>query len=292
MGDTTFLKANLEGSVPVEIANEVIKNIKDQSTAFQIMKKVAMESDKKVLPTLTDTGTAYFVEEGENIGTSIHGWDYPSLKAKKLAVIIPVTKEKLEDSVLDVMGEIKQGIADAFARKIDSEIFFGTGSVFPTSVYTEAVKQKVEGTGDANLDIDISGAMAFVEANDLSVSNIVTHNGIKSLMRNLRDANGNYKVVPGGATGQNIFNTPISIVGNKAWEKEKANIMLGDFNKSIIGVRDNIEYEILKEATIGDLNLAEKDLVAVKCTMRFGFNIVDPKAFALVEPQVLKSRTK
>ena len=292
MTDTTFLKANLEGSVPTEIANEVIKNIKTQSTAFQVMKKVPMATDKKVLPTLTDTGTAYFVEEGEKIGTAIHSWDYPALEAKKLAVIIPVTREKLNDSVLNVMEEIKQGIADAFARKIDSEIFFGAGEVFPTSVYTEAVKQKVASTGDTNLDADISEAMAFVEAGDLAVTDIITHNGIKSVMRNLKDLNGNQKVVQGGATGQLIFNTPISIVGNKAWSKEKANVMLGDFNKSVIGVRDDITYEILKEATVGDLNLAERDLVAVKCTMRFGFNVVDPKAFALVAPAVAKTKLK
>ena len=111
-------------------------------------------------------------------------------------------------------------------------------------------------------------------------------------MRNLKDLNGNQKVVQGGATGQLIFNTPISIVGNKACSKEKANVMLGDFNKSVIGVRDDITYEILKEATVGDLNLAERDLVAVKCTMRFGFNVVDPKAFALVAPSVAKTKLK
>ena len=292
MTDTTYLKANLEGSVPVEIANEVIKNIKEQSTAFTVMRKVPMASDKKVLPTLTDTGTAYFVEEGEKIGTAIHSWDYPSLEAKKLAVIIPVTKEKLNDSVLNVMDEIKQGIADAFTRKIDNEIFFGTGEVFPTSVFTEANNQKVTMTSATDLDKYISDAMAFVEANDLPVTNIVTHNGIKSAMRNLKDSNGNYKVVQGGATGQVIFNTPISIVGNKAWSKEQADLMLGDFNKSVIGVRDDITYEILKEATIGEINLAERDLVAIKCTMRFGFNIVDPKAFALVAPVETKAKTR
>ena len=290
MADTIYLKQNLEGSVPTEIANEVIKNIKGQSTAFNVMRKVPMSSDKKVLPTLTDTGTAYFVEEGEKIGTAIHSWDYPSLEAKKLAVIIPVTKEKLADSVINVMEELKQGIADAFSRKIDSEILFGDGTVFPTSVYTEAVKQKVTSTGKANLDVDISSAMAFVEAEDLGVTNILTHNGIKSDMRNLRDTNGNYKVVPGGATGQIIFNTPISIVGNKAWDKSKSDLMLGDYSKAVIGVRDDITYEILKEATVGELNLAERDLVAVKCTMRFGFNIVDPKAFALIEPKATKTK--
>lgn len=287
MADTTFLKDNLEGSVPVEIANEVIKNIKELATSMQIMRKVPMATDKKVLPTLTDTGTAYFVEEGEAIGTSLHNWNYPTLQAKKLTVIIPMTKEKLEDSILNVMTELQQGIADAFARKIDNEIFFGTGSVFETSVYKEANKQPITSTGKFN--VDLSKSMALVEANDLSVSHIVSHNGVKATLRDLVDTNGNSLVLQGGATGQQIFNTPIAIVGNKAWDSVKAQSIIGDFSKSIIGVRDDITYEILKEATVGDLNLAERDLVAVKCTMRFGFNIVDPKAFALIEPKATRT---
>ena len=55
----------------------------------------------------------------------------------------------------------------------------------------------------------------------------------------------------------------------------------------MIGTRSDITYEVLDQATVGGINLAEKDLLAVKCTMRFGFNVIDPKAFALVKPQVL-----
>ena len=134
MSDTQFIKDNLKGSVPTEIAKEVIKNIVSQSTAFKVCKHVPMSSDKKVLPMLSDTGSAYWTEEGEEIQTSIHGWEYPELEAKKLAVIIPFTKEKYEDSVISVMEEIKQGISDAFTKSIDSAIFFGTNTPFDTNI--------------------------------------------------------------------------------------------------------------------------------------------------------------
>ena len=104
--DTQFIKNNLKGSVPKEVAKEVIKNIVSQSTAFQVCKHTPMKSDSKILPMLSDTGSAYWTDEGEEISTSIHGWEYPELEAKKLAVIIPFTKEKMEDSVVNVMEEI------------------------------------------------------------------------------------------------------------------------------------------------------------------------------------------
>lgn len=284
MTDTKFLKDNLSGSVPTEISKSLIKNLVNQSVAFAICRHETMSSDKKVLPMLTDEGTAHWVGEGEKIGTSMPSFEYPVLHAKKLAVIIPFTKEKLNDSVISVVGELESAIKDAFVKAIDKAVFFGTDSPFETNIITEAAKENsVDGTG--KIDIDISNAMSKVEANDLSVNAIVSHNGMKNTMRTLRDASGNALVVTGGATGSQIYNTNIFYPANKSWDKIKADILLGDFDRAVIGTRDGITYDILKEATVGGINLAEQDLVAIKCTMRFGFVVVDSKAFAVIKPK-------
>lgn len=283
MADIQFLKDNLKGSVPTEIASEVVKNIVEESTVFNLCKHVPMASDKKVIPVLSDTGKAYWVEEGSEIGTSIQGWEYPELEAKKLAVIIPFTKEKYEDSVMDVMSEIKQGISDAFTRAIDGAVLFGTNSPFTTNIAGAVVEgSKIANTG--KLDIDISNAMTKVEENDLVVNGIVAPTSVKGTLRNLRDSNGNAIAVTGGITGTSIYNTPIHIPVTSVWDKLKANVLVGDFSRAMIGTRSDITYEVLDQATVGGINLAEKDLLAVKCTMRFGFNVIDPKAFALVKP--------
>lgn len=285
MADTTFLKDNLSGSVPTEVANSLIKNLVASSIAFKVCRHETMKSDKKILPMLTDEGTAHWVAEGEKIGTSIQTFDYPTLEAKKLAVIVPFTKEKLNDSAISVISELEAAIRDAFVKAIDLAAFFGTNSPFTTNILTEALKaNSVDGTGQ--IDIDISNSMAKVEANDLSVNAIVTHNGMKHTMRTLRDTSGNALVVPGGASGSQIYNTNIFYPAKKSWDKTKADIILGDFNRAVIGTREDIEYEILKEATVGTINLAEQDLVAIKCTMRFGFIVVDSNAFSIVKPVV------
>lgn len=284
MADTTLLKDNLVGSVPIEVSNELIAAIVKQSTAFTVCRHIPMKGAKKILPVLTDTGSAYWTGEGEKIGTSIMAFDYPELEARKLAVIIPITKEKMQDSTLNVLGEIKEGIADAFTRTIDSAVFFGKDTPFKNSLIDIAEVNKITGTG--SIDIDISGAMGKVEDSDLSVNAIITHNGMKKTFRNLRDSNGNSMVISGGVSGSQIYNTPIYIPSSKVWDRTKVEVILGDFSKAIIGTREGIEYEILKEATVGSLNLAEQDLIAVKCTMRFGFNIVDKKAFSKVIPKV------
>lgn len=281
MTDTQFLKDNLKGAVPIEIAKDVVKNIVTESVAFRVCKHTPMSSDKKVLPVLKDTGSAYWVGEGEKIGTSIHNWDYPALEAKKLAVIIPFTKEKLDDTVINVMEEIKQGVADAFTRAIDGAIFFGTNSPFANNVVSIVDAAIVNKTN--KLDIDISNAMSKVEDNDLSVSAVVAPNSIKGALRTLRDANNNALVVPGGVTGQQIYNTDIYIPTSKVWDKSKADLIVGDFTRSVIGTRQEIKYEVLDQATVGDINLAEQDLIAIKATMRMGFEIIDKNAFSLIK---------
>lgn len=281
MSDTNFIKDNLTGSVPTEIANEVIKNIVEESIAFNLCNHTSMTSDTKDIPVLKDTGKAYWVEEAGNISTSVQNWEYPTLKAKKLAVIVPVTREKLEDSVLNVMGEIKSGIKDAFVRAIDSAVFFGTDTPFDTNIFDTATNTTtLEEAG--TIDEVISDAMGQIEDNDLIPNGIIAPTKAKNTLRKLRDKDGNAIVLMGGISGSNIYNTPIYYPASKVFNTEKAEYLVGDFSRAIIGTREGIEYEILKEATVGGINLAEKDMVAIKCRMRFGFKVIDGKAFSKI----------
>lgn len=282
MSDTTMLKDNLKGSVPGEVARELIKDVVTQSIAFQICRHVPMTSDSKTLPVLTDTGSAYWTEESEAIQTSVMGFDYPTLKAKKLAVIVPTTKEKLADSVLNVLEEIRTGISDAFVKSIDSAIIFGTDSPFDNNLVDVAEPNKVISTG--SFDADISSAMGKVEDADLTVNGIVTSNKSRQILRDLRDSNGNSMIIPDGVGKESIYNTPIYIPTSRAWNHTKAQSIVGDFKKAVIGTREGITYEILDQATVGEINLAERDMIAVKCTMRFGFEVVNKKAFSKVVP--------
>ena len=218
------------------------------------------------------------------------------MEAKKLAVIIPVTKEKLNDTTINVFGEMKTAIAEAFYKAIDSACLFGSNSPFKKNIYGVANdggnKIALETNGAGKLDLDISDVMALVEADGLDVNGFAGHYGLKNYLRKLRDANGNALFVPG--VGQNeLYSNPIEFVRNGGWDKTKAELIGGNWMYSLVGMRAGIEYEILKEATLqsvtmGDnkpLSLAENDMVAIKATMRLGFLPIKDKAFALLTPK-------
>lgn len=111
-------------------------------------------------------------------------------------------------------------------------------------------------------------------------------------LRKLRNANGDNLYVPGVDQNQ-LYNNPIEFVRNGAWDESKAIAIAGNWNYSIVGVRDEIEYQILKEATLQNvtmsdgkpLSLAENDMIAIKATARFGFLPVKENAFAMLVPK-------
>ncbi|CAI6306683.1 MULTISPECIES: phage major capsid protein [Bacillus] len=290
----SYLKDQLEGFVPKEQQKEILKEVTKGSTLLKLSKVEPMKSDRKSIPVLTEGPGAYWVGEGERIQTSNAQWIHPELVAKKIAVIMPVTKEKLSDTVIDVFKEITPEIAKAFYLTIDGAGLFGINSPFAKSLFGVAEASEnlvVNGTGES-FDIDVSNAMALVEEAGHDVTGYVGHRGIKNTLRTLRDTNGNQIYVP-GVTQNELYGSTVEFASKGGFDKTKADLIMGNFDYSLVGIREGIKYEILKEATLHSqtmpdgkpLSLAENDMIAIKATMRLGFLPIKEDAFAAITPK-------
>ena len=286
----TMLKDQLQGFVPVEQAKEIMKEIARGSSILRLSKVESMESDTKKFPVMTEGPGAYWVGESERISTSEAKWIFPEMHAKKIAVIIPVTKEKLNDTTINVFEELKPAIAEAFYKAIDAACLFGTNSPFAKNIFKSAVDADnfiIDGT--STLDLDVSDVMALVEDAGLEVNGFAAHYGIKNRLRKLRDGSGNQLFV-NGVDQKEFYNEPIEFSRNGAWDKTKADIIAADWTKSLVGIREGLDYEILKEATLQGtlgadnkpISLAEQDLIAIKATMRLGFLPIKDDAFSIL----------
>jgi len=285
------LMDELVGFVPEIKAKEIMKDVARGSSIIRLSKVEAMESDNKKFPVMAEGPGAYWVGEGKRIGVSKATWIFPEMHAKKIAVIIPVTKEKLKDAAIDVFGELKEPIAEAFYTAIDAACIFGTNSPFARNVYDAAAAAGnyiVDGTEPA-LDLDVSDQMALIEDAGLDVNGFAAHYGVKNRLRKLRDANGNQLFVK-GVDQTEFYSNPIEFSRNGAWDKDKAELVAADWTKSIVGIRDGLEYQVLKEATLQGtldedglpISLAEQDLIAVKATMRLAYLPIKDEAFSLL----------
>ncbi len=295
MADTTYLKDNLTGFVPTPTAAEIIKDVTRGSSVLRLSKVQPMDSETLKIPVMVSGPGAYWVGETERIQTSTAQWIFPELAAKKIGVIVPVTKEKLKDTTIDVFATVQPYIAEAFYKAIDAACLFGTNSPFAKNIYDvakDAGATVAEGTND-KLDLDISDVMALVENAGHDANGFAAGYDLKNSLRKLRDGNGNQLYVP-GVDEETLYSQPIEFSRNGAWDKTKARAIAADWKYSIVGIRDQIQYEVLKEATLqsvtmGDnkpLSLAENDMVAIKATMRIGFLPVKEDAFAVLTPKV------
>lgn len=283
----SYLKDELTGFVPTEQASDIIKMVTRGSSILRLSKVEQMNSEKKKFNVLTDGPGAYWVGEGERIKTSGATWIHPEITAKKLAVIIPVTKEKLNDSAISVFEELKPEIAEAFYRAIDSACIFGVNSPFATNIMASIENNNMVVVDNSNIDLAMSDAMAMIEENGYDPSAFIGRVGVKNMLRKLRDSNGSPAYV-NGTSGGELYGQPIEFVRNGAWDNTKADVITGEFKYSIVGIRSGIQYEILKEATLqgtldsdgNPISLAEQDMVAIKATMRLGYLVIKDDAFA------------
>ena len=285
-----YLKDQLQGFVPTEQATNIIKKVARGSSIIRLSRAEDMKSEKKKVPVLVSGPGAYWVGEGKRISTSGATWIYPELVAKKLAVIVPVTKEKLEDATIDVFSELEDSIAEAFYTAIDAAALFGYESPFSTSlmgsIYTNG---SAISTLTGNFDLAVSDVMAEVEENGYDVDGFVARIGVKNTIRKLRDGTGNLIFDP---EQSDFYSQPIEFVRNGAWKDNQAELIAGEWKYSLVGTREGISYEILKEATLQGtldedgkpLSLAEQDMVAIKAAMRIAYLCVKPEAFAALIP--------
>ena len=85
-----------------------------------------------------------------------------------------------------------------------------------------------------------------------------------------------------GGQGGGLFGFPLNEVANGAWDSTSASLIAGDWQKAIVGVRQDISFKVFDQGVVSDgsgnvvLNLMQQDSVALRVTMRLGFSVANP----------------
>lgn len=291
MTDSLILSEKLTGLIPEEISSNIIQKIVKGSYCLQNSRREPMKTVKKTIPVLVSMPGPTWVGEGKKINVVEPGIVPVTLEAKKLAFIITASREALNDPVFNVFEDLKDSISEAFCEAIDKAIL--TGSVtegqkpFKT-LYEVAAKQSVTRGSGVILD-DVSDALALVENNGHTVTNIMATNSIKNELRKLKTSTGEYLL----NDTSSIFSTPTEYLSHL--DPEKSLVMMGNLRDFLVtGVYQDITYDVLREATLDlgaekVINLAQEDLVGIRVTMRIASNVLREEAFSLIKPNTLLS---
>jgi len=289
----------LTGSVPKQTAVEMIGEVVQQSAVMQQAEFEEMNTLEKEITYLAEGPGAYWVDEGERIQTSKPTWVKATIRAKKLAVILPVTKEFLRYNVPTFFNMMRPKIAEAFYTKFDQAALFGTNSPYATGQNILAAATTAGNTVPlddvAPLYGQLNDLLGLVEDNELDPDGLVTVRSLKSKFRGELDSAGRPIFVKGDGTApDDILGLPISYVNGKSFDKSKAVAMTGDWNMARFGIPQDMEYDISTQATISTvvdendvpINLWERDMVALRVTMYVGFMVLKDEAFAVLTPDV------
>lgn len=279
-----IVKNDVEALIETQVANEIFEGTIRQSKALSMFKRLPnATSDKTKLRVLDTLPLAYFVDETEDNGRkniTKMAWDKKFINIAELAVIVPIKENLLNDASIDIWGQVKPRVEEAFAKKIDDAMFFGTNK--PTEWRKGLIPSIIEVGAEVNesgngLYSDINDAMTKVEESGYNVNGILGGTGLKGKFRMMLDT-----------TGQPLNTTEIGSIrrefmDNGVWDKTKSTLITGDFNQAVFQIRQDVTYKILDQAVIqdpstGDIlyNLAQEDMVALRVVMRLGWEIPNP----------------
>lgn len=250
------------------------------STALAAFPHVNMGTKTQNLPVLATLPTADWVSESatESDGvkpTSEVTWDNKTLVAEEIAVIIPVHENVIDDATVAILEEVTTLAGAAIGKKLDQAVIFGTdkpaswvsAALVPAATSASQVFEIVD--GDANED-DLWGAVnqaaaAVAEAGYVPET-LLTQLALRYKLANLRDSDGNRAFVDGQFDGFSTF-----MNRNGAWAPSSATAVVVDPSRVRIGVRQDITVKFLDQATVGGINLAERDMVALRFKARYAY---------------------
>lgn len=270
---------------------EIIKPETAESVTLASFRTVRMSAGMARMPVLAALPTAGFVTDGsaaEGTGvkpTSKVSWTDKELIAEEIAVIVPVHENTLADTNFDVWGQVRPLVAQEFGRVLDAAVLFGTNkpatwtdpALIPGAIAAKnyIVEGKLpDGTDSIDLADDFNEAFGLVEDDEFDVNLALTGRFLRRRLRGLRDADNQpiyLDALRSDGSTASIYGQDLRYVKNGGWNRAVATALVGDADKVVIGIREDVQVKLLDQATVGGINLAERDMVALRFKFRVGF---------------------
>lgn len=293
-------RTDLAGLIPEETAREILQGAVAESAVLRMARRLPNMGSKTLAMNVLDAlPTAYFVN-GEVSGdkaaqeaykqTTKQAWANKKIYAEEIAVIVPIPEAVLDDASYDIWAEVRPRLVEAFGKKIDGAVLFGTDKpatwregVVPSAT---AAGNNVAATTDVYADImGEDGLIAKVEEDGYMPNGVMGAVKLRSKLRGVRDDNGGliFKTDMQGATRYALDGMDTYFPVNGAFDPTKALAIVGDWDQLVYSIRQDITFKIFTEGVIqnpatGEIeyNLMQNDMVALRAVMRLGWEVANP----------------
>lgn len=278
--------ANYRSLLPTEVASEVLGLVEEQSAVMRASKVIRMSSSSIALPVATATPTAKFVNAFAN-ATDVTGrkpfgeiqWSSTLAVAEEIAVTTAVPDAFLADATFDVWGNVRTRLANEIAAEFDRVALSGANApaTFPVGGLA-AASAAVAATSVKDLD-EILAAWSTVATRGGEVNAVVASPVAVAKLYGMVDASGRplylTSLSEGAATG--LLGAPVYTT--RAWNVAGANMIAGDYDYSIVGVRQDITWDTSNDGVITDsagkvvLSAFQDDMTIIRAYARMAYVI-------------------
>lgn len=269
--------------VPDEFERTLVEALQEENIFRTMAKIIQTASGDRKIPVVASKGTASWVDEEGAIPESDDAFGQVSIGAYKLATMIKVSEELLNDSVFNLESYIAREFARRIGAKEEESFLIGDGTGKPTGIFNS--------TGGAELGVTAASATAITvdEIMDLFYSLkspyrknavFVMNDSTVKAIRKLKDGNGQYLWQPSITAGQpdTILNRPVKTSAYvPAIAAGAKTIAFGDFGYYWVADRQGRSFQRLNEL------YAATGQVGFKATQRVDGKLVLPEAIKVLQ---------
>lgn len=277
------------GEIPTAQNALIVEEVIENSKIMQLGIYEPMEAKEKTFQYFAGGVGAYWVEEGTKIQTSKPTMLDVTMKAKKLGVILPVSREYLQYSVANFFEVMKPKVAEAFYLKFDEAGILNVANPFAQSIEQSVITAGNVLSGAITYDNIMAIEDMLLEA-DEEANGFVSKNQNNTLLRTAKDIQNGVVDSLYDRSTKTLDGLPVANL--KSVSMDKGTLYAGNFDFIRYGIPFNINYAISEEAQLSTItnpdgspvNLFEQELVALRVTMDIGFMVIKDGAFAKLEP--------
>ena len=294
-------RSDAEALIPRVVIDEIMQGVTKQSKAMQMFRRLANGTTGQTMMRVLDSLPVAYWQTADTATKKLTkmSWDKKFIYYEELAVIVPIAEQTLDDATYDIWAEVQPRLIEAFGKAFDEAVFTGVNkpAKFRADLITSIRNAGANiSQGSSTLYSAINDAMVKVEESGYNVTGLVGGVDLKGKFRMMLDTIGQ------PIKGTEIDELPKAYIDNGAWDKTKAQLIVGDMSQAVYSIRQDITFKILDQAIIqdpstGDIlyNLPQQDMVALRAVMRIGWEIPNPInalspdesvrfPFALIEP--------
>ncbi len=270
--------------VPEEFASGILQLMTDYGIVRKNATYITMKSNQLSVPTLGTRVEAAWITEATAPTATQPVFNQVVLSAQKAGIIVPMTRELVEDANEDIVKFLQGQFAQAFAKREDTAGLNGT-SPFTGVLQDSNVTAVTMATGNTTFDkvtldnlIDLTAAVPSYARNGAM---FIMHPTVYSyIMKQKTTTNAPIFDVTGGKL--TILGYPV-VLSNAMPSTSAVStpfILFGNLKNVLFGDRKQIEIAVADQATIGSDNLFAQDMIALRAIERVAINVALPEAFA------------